>query len=72
MAISTTPTKRVGLAVIGIHVVLKENLSMCRISCQIRRSGPTLDPGNEFPVDPQEEQAKKYRKDKFCNHISTL
>src|SRR4030042_3612136 len=40
MAIRTTATKSVRLAVTGIQVVLKENLSMCRISCQT--GGPGL------------------------------
>jgi hypothetical protein len=35
------------------------------------RSWPALDPGNQFPVNPQEEQAKECGKDKFCDHIST-
>ena len=39
MAIRTTPTKSVRLAVTGIQVVLKENLSICRISCQIGGPG---------------------------------
>jgi hypothetical protein len=36
-----------------------------------RRTGPALDPRNQFPVDPKEEQAKEGGKDKFCDHIST-
>jgi len=35
------------------------------------RSGPALDPCNQFPVNAQEEQAKEGGKDKFCDHIST-
>ena len=34
-------------------------------------TGPALDPGDQFPVDAQEEQAKERGKDKFCDHIST-
>ncbi len=71
MAIRTTPTKRVGLAVTGYPGCFERELEHMQDLLPDRGSWPSLDPGDQFPVDPEKEQAKECGKNKFCDHFST-